>query len=420
MQIICIKVTFCCNNVNRIGLILNKSYFAGMIEVMIKMFRNILLVLVLLGGGFVAAPASAQEAIPTQSGNATAYEELQAIVKAEVVAITSEREERITGTGAVTTVQTVRAELKEGSNAGKVISFENDLITLSVGDRIYLSHVQDMNGREIYILKDVDRGAGLFWLLAIFVVALLLFAGVQGARALGSLTLSIIGIVFVLLPALLAGYDPILMSLGIAGVILALALFGTHGFNSLSTIAFAGTVLAVLVTSALAWIFVDILRLSGYGNDASVYLTFATGGQLDLSGLLLGSIIIGVLGVLDDISITQASVVKELRALGNNLKAKELYHRAIKVGRDHVGSLVNTLALAYVGAALPLVLLFSTSEMPLYFTLNQEVIAAELARILLGSIGLILAVPLTTAIAAWWFSNRVVLPGEGGGHHHHH
>lgn len=347
------------------------------------------------------------------------YEEVQAIIKAEVIDIVSEREERITGTDAITTMQTVRAKLIGGEKVGEVVIFENDLVMLESGDRIYLSHIKDIDGREIYILKDVDRGKGLIILLTLFVVLLLLFAGWQGGRALVSLILSMMGIAFVLLPALLAGYDPILMSLLIAGVILALALFGTHGFNALSTIAFSGTVMAVLFTSGIAWIFVNMLRLSGYGSDASVYLNFATRGELDLAGLLLGSIIIGVLGVLDDISITQASVVAELRHANQSLSAAELYHRAIKVGRDHVGSLVNTLALAYVGAALPLVLLFSTSEAPLYFTLNQEIIAAELARILIGSIGLILAVPLTTGIAAWWFANREVDDTIHAHHHHH-
>lgn len=351
-----------------------------------------------------------------------AYEEVQAIVRAEVLEIVSEREELIMGTDAMANMQTVSALLEEGENAGDTILFESDLLRLKEGDNVYLTHVRDIDGREIYILKDVDRGNGLILLLVIFVVLLLLFAGWQGARALGSLTLSILGIVFILLPALLAGYDPILMSLLISGVILALALFGTHGFTALSSIAYFGTVSAVLITSGLAWWFVGVLRLSGYGSDASVYLNFATRGELDLVGLLLGSIIIGVLGVLDDISITQASVVRQLRLANSSLPVIELYKRAIKVGRDHVGSLVNTLALAYVGAALPLVLLFSTSESPLYFTLNQEVIASELARILIGSIGLILAVPLTTAIAAWWFGNREVhdTKDENHGHYHQH
>lgn len=357
--------------------------------------------------------------VPVMVMAQTAYEELQDTIKAEVEEIVSERVERIMGTDANTVVQTVNARVTDGEQEGEVVSFENDLVPLAVGDSIFLSHVRDINGRDIYILQDVDRGGPLTLLLLLFVGLLLWFAGRQGGRALIALFLSIIGIVFVLLPALLAGYDPILMSLLISGVILALALFGTHGFSALSVIAYSGTVAAVLATSVIAWWFVGALRLSGYGSDASVYLNFATRGELDLAGLLLGSIIIGVLGVLDDISITQASVVRELRAANTHFSPAELYQRAVRVGRDHVGSLVNTLALAYVGAALPLVLLFSTSDAPLYFTLNREVVASELARILVGSIGLILTVPLTTAIAAWWFGNREVDTHEGGHYHSH-
>lgn len=373
--------------------------------------KNTLLILAVLLAGLTFGQAAHGQA---------AYEELQAIVPAKVESIVDEREADIMGTTATTIVQTVSARILEGERKDEIVTFENDLVRLGEDDRIFLSHIRDIDGKEFYILKDVDRGSGLIWLTVLFVVLLLIFAGVQGARALGSLFLSIIGIVFVLLPAILAGYDPILMSLLISSVILALALFGTHGFRPVSFIAYGGTVATVLLTSLIAWWFVGILRLSGYGSDASVYLTFATEGQLDLVGLLLGSIIIGVLGVLDDIAITQASVVRELRAANVSLRARELYDRALRVGRDHVGSLVNTLALAYVGAALPLVLLFSTSTMPLYFTLNQEVIAAELARILIGSIGLILAVPLSTALAAWWFGSREVDKYHDGHYHHHH
>jgi len=166
------------------------------------------------------------------------------------------------------------------------------------------------------------------------------------------------------------------------------------------------------------------MRLSGFGSDASVYLNFATDGKLDFAGLLLGSIIIGILGVLDDVSITQSSVVQELKAANPALQGKELYTRAIRVGRDHVASLINTLALAYVGVALPLVLFLSTSEAPLGQLFNQEIVAAEIVRIIIGSIGVILAVPFTTALAAWWFGTRGVREGEvvptaPCGHRHH-
>jgi len=134
----------------------------------------------------------------------------------------------------------------------------------------------------------------------------------------------------------------------------------------------------------------------------------------------LGSIIIGILGVLDDVSITQASVVQELKAVNESLGVRELYNRAIKVGRDHVGSLVNTLALAYVGVSLPLVLLFAQAGSDITLTLNQEIVAAEIVRIIVGSIGLIMAVPFTTLAAAWWFDKKGVEANDISSVHGHH
>ena len=348
------------------------------------------------------------------------HQDLQEILRAEVVEVSSEERRSISGTGAMTTVQTVTARLEEGDEAGRSVTFENDLIPVAVGDDIFVHHTITINGDEYFYLRDVDRRFELFVLAALFVILLWWFAGRQGLRALASLALSIAAILFVLIPAMLAGYDPILVSLLVAGMILAIVLFGTHGLNPRSLTAFGGTFGAVLLTSLIAFIFVNAMRLTGFGSDASVYLNFATDGRLDFSGLLLGSIIIGILGVLDDVSITQASVVQELKLANKSLSIFELYQRAIRVGRDHVGSLVNTLALAYVGAALPLVLLFSTSESALGLTLNQEVIAAELVRIIVGSIGLILAVPLTTLLAAWWFGTHEVKDLDMNHHHHAH
>jgi uncharacterized membrane protein len=187
-------------------------------------------------------------------------------------------------------------------------------------------------------------------------------------------------------------------------------------------VTFLGTFGAVFLTCLIAYIWVEWMRFTGFSDDASVYLNFATGGKLDLTGLLLGGIIIGLLGVLDDVSITQASVVQELKAANPNFGFKELYSRALRVGKDHVGSLVNTLALAYVGTSLPMILLLSYSEASLSIILNQEVVAAEILRIVVGSIGLILAVPLTTVLAAWYFKDKEVDTHEihGDNHHHHH
>ncbi|MCA9363534.1 YibE/F family protein [Candidatus Kaiserbacteria bacterium] len=357
---------------------------------------------------------------PLLAGAQTLHQEVTERVEAEVIEIVAEYERDITGTDAVATVQEVRVELLSGEKAGQVVRFENELVNLEAGDKIFVNRLTTIGGEEYISYADFERRGTLVILTFLFIVLLLVFSGWQGVRALLSLLGSIAAILFLLVPALLAGWNPVLSSVGIAGVVLAAVLFGTHGVNPRSVIAFLGTICAVVVTGVMAIVATNVMKLTGFSSDASVYLNFATNGTLDLSGLLLGSIIIGILGVLDDVSITQASVVQELKAANCCLKFKDLYQRAIKVGKDHIGSLVNTLALAYVGVALPLILLYAKAETSWWQTINQEIIAAELLRIIVGSIGLILAVPATTAVAAWWFNNREVDKDEVSSHHGHH
>lgn len=348
------------------------------------------------------------------------HQELQETVKAKVLEIVEQSDRQIMGTDATTTVQTLRIELLTGMKVGYVGSLDNDIMVLKTGDVIFVNRLVAIDDTEYFTFKDIERRPQLFVMGLLMVGLVLVFSGWQGARALLSLGLSIVAILFLLVPALLAGYEPALVSLLIAGVILGLSLFLTHGIKPRVVIAFVGTFGAVGVTCLIAWLSVDWLRLTGFGADASVYLNFSTGGTLDIAGLLLGSIIIGLLGVLDDVSITQASVVQELRGANSSLSRFELYKRAINVGRDHVGSLVNTLALAYLGTALPLVMFYVRANADFFQSINQEIIAAEILRIIIGSIGLILAVPFTTAVAAWYFGNRDVAPDHNHAHGHHH
>jgi uncharacterized membrane protein len=350
------------------------------------------------------------------------HQELQERVSAEVLQVVEEYDREVSGTDATAQVQEVRAIVTSGEREGEVVRFENDLAVLEPGDNIFLYRLVTIQGQEIITFADFERRPVLAVVSIIFVALLLLFAGWHGLRSLVSLLLSVAAIIFLLVPALLAGYNPVLASVAIAGAVLALVLFGTHGFSPRVWIAFGGTFSAVVVTGIIAYIASDAMRLTGFGSDASVYLNFATDGELDLAGLLLGGIIIGILGVLDDISITQASVVQELKAANANFNFHELYTRASRVGKYHLGSIVNTLALAYVGVSLPLILLYSKTDSSLGLILNQEVVAGELLRIIVGSIGLILAVPATTAVAAWYFQNVKVEEDEDlvhCGHHHH-
>ncbi len=361
--------------------------------------------------------------LPIGVGAQELHQDLQEILPAEVLEIVDEYERDIAGTEAMATVQEVRVILRSGEREGEVVRFENELVPLEVGDKIFVHHMQAVGGEEYFSYADFERRPTLLIIAGLFVVMLLAFSGWQGVRALLSLGGSIAAIFFLLVPALLAGYNPALASVAIAGAVLSFVLFGTHGFNARTTIAFGGTFAAVVITGLLAWISSYTMRLTGFSADASVYLNFATNGKLDLSGLLLGSIIIGILGVLDDVSITQASVVEELKRANAKLGFGDLYKRAIKVGKDHIGSLVNTLALAYVGVSLPLILLYANANSSVWQTLNQEVVAAELLRIIVGSIGLILAVPLTTVVAAWFYQKYEFDECEDMSHHthnHHH
>lgn len=359
--------------------------------------------------------------VPYLVGAQEVHQELKETVRAEVIEILSETPKDIIGTDTEAIVQAVEVKILEGIRTGDRVTFENDLLRLEKGDSIYVNRLVSIDGVEYYTFKDANRIPILILLAACFVLVLALFSGFHGLRALLSLGLSIVLLFAILVPLLLKGFSPVIVSLFVAGPILAVTLFLTHGVRPVSVIAFFGTLSAVIVTAILASVWVTLAHLTGLSSDEAIYLNFGTQGRLDFGGILLGSIIIGILGILDDVAITQASVVRELKLANAELRSRELYARALRVGRDHVGSLVNTLSFAYIGASLPLVLLLTVAQSGLVLSINQELVAVELIRILLGSIGLILAVPFTTAVAVWWYGRYTDTQGESHGlsHVHH-
>ncbi len=332
------------------------------------------------------------------------------IFRATVVRVLSTEERPIPGTDLMGIHQLIEVQALEGPQQGELIKLDNDLLALQAGDKLFIRHnTSGLDGRESYTVRDIDRRGTLVLFALLFIIAILLFSGWQGLRSLVSLVGSLLVIMYILIPALLAGYPPVPTSIALATVILFLAIYLTHGFNRESTVAFIGTSLAVVLTGALAYLGVTLAHLSGFASEEAIYLNFNTQGTLDFSGLLLGGIMIGVLGVLDDIAITQAAVVRELHHSAPHLSRKEVYKKSLRVGREHVGALVNTLALAYTGAALPLLLLFSTAQSSASSIINQEVFATEIIRTVVGSIGLILTVPITSLLAVYWLR----------GHHNH-
>lgn len=341
--------------------------------------------------------------------------EHQDIVPGVVTRIVEERTS-IEGFGVESPVQVVRVMVTEGEQRGREVELQNDYGVLGVGDRVYVSHTVHVGGEEYYSLFERDRGTALMLVLAIFVGAVVLLGGLQGVRALLSLIAGLGVVTYALVPSLMAGYPPVAVSVFFATIILAVAIFATHGFTRGSAIAFVGTVSAVALTGVLATYTVALAGFTGFASDDAVYLNLATKGTLDIVGLLLAGMIIGVLGVLDDIAITQVAVVSELYRAQASLSIRDVFTRAMRVGRDHASALVNTLVLAYAGASLPLLLLFSQSTMDPLLIVNREVFAVEVVRALIGSIGLMMTVPITTILAAYFLRGHT----EAGVHGHTH
>ncbi len=299
--------------------------------------------------------------------------------------------------GAVDVTVTARIDA-----SGEVVTFaqvDEDGQTLRAGQRVRLAVSSAPGTEPVYGVSDIRRELPLAVLAGAFVLAVLLFGRWQGLRALLGLALSAVLIVVFLVPSILAGQDPVAVAL-VAGVAIMIAtLYLSHGPSPKTTAAVVGTALALALTVGLAWVVVQVASLTGLSSEEARLVNLEVGG-VSFRGLLLAGIVLGGLGVLDDVTTSQASIVFELARADPRASFGRLTAGALAVGRDHVAATVNTLFLAYVGAALPLVILFSLAVDPLPVVLTSEVVAVEIVRTLVGSIGLIAAVPLTPALAA--------------------
>ena len=272
-------------------------------------------------------------------------------------------------------------------------------IAVAPGDRVLVTESEGPQG-AVYRIADRSRTFPLA-ALAIAFAALVAFAGRRrGLRSLLGLAASFLVIVRFIVPAILAGRDPVAAAaIGAAAIMLA-TLTIAHGATRQTAAALAGTALSLALTFALAAFAVDFAALAGLAEEHAVTLRILSEGAIDARGLLLAGIIVGALGVLDDVTATQASTVFELRRANPALGAGELFARGLNVGRDHVASTVNTLVLAYAGASLPLLALLAAQPEPLALLASRELIATEIVRTLVGSAGIVAAAPITTGIAS--------------------
>jgi uncharacterized membrane protein len=344
----------------------------------------------------------------------------QGTFTAKVEKIIGQKEEFFPNSDKTILVQEISAHITSGKFSGDRVVIENDIFPMKVGDKFWGQYNITESGSVLFVVSDFERRPALIGILLLFAFAVILLGKFQGIRSLGSLILSILAIVFVLIPLLLAGYSPILVTIFVGSMVLFFAIVLTHGWNRISWIAYSSTIIAVAFTSIVSHIVTKMAHITGFSSHEAVYLNFNTGGELDFVGIFLASIIIGMLGVLDDISVTQVAVVRELYAVGGSLKKSEIFTRALRVGKEHVSALVNTLVLAYVGVALPIILFYSSGDVNFGQAINSEIFASEIIRMVLGSIGLMLTVPLSTWLAVVFLEKTKDVPLSDDEHVHAH
>ena len=315
--------------------------------------------------------------------------------------------------------QRLRLRVESGSLAGQDIEAEQgDMLfsteerLLNPGDRVYVDRMQGVDGDQFFI-SDPVRTQPLLLVAGLFVGLILLTARGKGLRALAGTIFSLIVIFAYVVPQILAGRDPLLVSIAGAIVLLGVTNYLVYGWNRKAHAALMGMALSLMLTGVLAWAFVEATRLSGLSTEEGSYLVMEMGPRVQFHRLLLGGIIIGSLGVLDDICVSQAAAVFELAQANPKLGWKGLFRHSLNIGQDHVAASVNTLLLAYAGASLPLLLVFTLYQEPLWRRLSREPVTEEIIRTLVGTVGLVLAMPLTGLIASLLAQRPVAQPAEG-------
>ncbi len=353
-------------------------------------------------------------------------------VRARVMDILEEGE--IDMGGKLQRYQVARVEVLEGEYRGMLLDMDygkrqvlSNAVYLQRNDNILVTVGSRPDGVLTIYFVDFVRSSSLLWLTTIFVVVILAISRWKGLRSLLSLMFSLLVIVGYIIPHILAGEDPVWVSIVGSVILLGVTLYLTYGWNLKTHAAVISMIFVLLITGMLAGLFVWVARLTGSGDENAMFLLQMLNTQINLRGLLLGGMIIGALGVLDDLVTTQASAVFELHHANEALGFRGLFRSAMRIGQDHVAATVNTLVLAYAGASLPMLLMFSLGRGNYGFLVNFEFVAEEVVRTLVGSLGLVTAVPLTTAIAIFFALRadslakwRQVLGPEGSGESHAH
>lgn len=370
------------------------------------MFKKILISLLFFVFLVVPININAQEDVDRDSLRST----LEENIEAKVVDIIEQEERETFGTKH--TFQRLKIKIIKGEDVGLQIEVEHGinpalyLPKYKVGDEVLLTKVRSPDGTFDYYIVDYIRRKPLYILAFLFILTALAVAQKKGLSSLIGLGFSFLVIFKFILPNLLDGKNPILITIT-GGILAILATFYiTHGFRRKTHVAILGTIIALIITSFLAFYFVDLVHLTGYSSEEARFLQAQVQNPIDIKGLLLAGIIVGLIGILDDITITQVAIVEKLKESSTKLSSIELFKKSMSIGQDHIGAVVNTLVLVYTGAALPFLLLFTSSNLSFTSAVNFEIVAEEIVRTLVASIGLMLAVPITTFLAVLIYKKR--------------
>ncbi len=272
----------------------------------------------------------------------------------------------------------------------------------NVGDQVYVDVTTNQEGKKMFLFTDYVRTGWLFWLSFIFIFLTIIICGRKGLRSLLSLVLSFWVVLFYIVPKILSGANPLLVAVWGSLLIMAFIIYLTDGFNKKSHLAILAVLISLLITLSLAWLFTWLTRLSGFYSEEATLLIGTSAGQINFQGLLLAGIILGAIGVLDDIILGQIEAVAQIKLANPDLSAKQFFKSGMEVGRTHLGAIINTLFLTYVGVSLPLLMLFhvsSSGPVDFYQVINNDSIATEIVRTLVGSVGLVASMPLSTYLA---------------------
>lgn len=335
-------------------------------------------------------------------------------------------EESVQYEGGEQIYQMLLITITNGDFKGEKVEVENgstaslQQIVYEAGDTVYLSYTRDQDDKAVFFITDFDRTNGLAILFLGFVLLTLLIGFKRGAFSIISLLISFVIIFIFVLPQIQAGKDPVVIAILSSIIIIPVTFYLSHGFQIKTTISIVGTFISLVITGLLAVYFVNLVNLTGGASEEALFLQNIGGTVYDLRDLLLAGIIIGTMGVMDDVTVSQTSIVFQLYDLKKKITFAELFSRSIKVGKDHISSMVNTLVLVYTGASMPLLLLFMNNPRPFEELLSYELVATELVRMFVGSIGLIIAVPITTALACYVVTKYKINLKDVTEHNHDH